>query len=300
MPELPEVESLRRSLIPFVVGQKILSVLVHKPKLVSAKGTVRVASDAKTTEFITELKNQKIIEIERIAKNLIFKFESGKIMLVHLKMTGQLVYQSKNESEKPVFGGHPIDLSKTTLPSKHSHIIFELESGTLYFNDTRMFGYVLYYPSMQALADEEHFKDLGVDPFDSNFTFEVFKTELLKRKAKLKSVFLSQEVVIGLGNIYADEVSFEARVRPGRLCNSLKTKEIQALYQAILRIIPLAVDLGGSSIANYLLADGSRGNYAREHKVYNRGGKRCFTCGNTLEKTIINARTTVFCPKCQK
>jgi formamidopyrimidine-DNA glycosylase len=300
MPELPEVESLRRSLIPFVVGQKILSVLVHKPKLVAAKGTVRVASEAKTNEFITELKDQKIIEIQRIAKNLLFKFESGKIMLVHLKMTGQLVYQSKNEDESPVFGGHPIDLAKEKLPSKHSHIIFELEDGTLYFNDTRMFGYVLYFPNMQALEAEEHFKDLGIDPFDTDFTLENFKKGLLNRKSKLKSVFLSQEVVIGLGNIYADEVCFEAGVRPDRLCNSLKPKEIQALYQAILRIIPLAVDLGGSSIANYLLADGSRGNYAREHKVYNRGGKPCFVCGNTLEKMVINSRTTVFCPKCQK
>jgi len=300
MPELPEVESLRQSLIPYVVGQSIHKIIVHKPKLVAAKGTVRVASQSKTDEFIQELTNQKFLQIDRVAKNLIFKFESGKIMLVHLKMTGQLVYQSKIPNQRPVFGGHPIDLSKTDLPSKHSHIIFELDLGTLYFNDTRMFGYVLYFQSLQALEREEHFKDLGIDPFDPNFTLNTFQKQILIHKAKLKSIFLSQKVVIGLGNIYADEVCFEAGVRPDRSCNSLKSNEIKALYKAISRIIPLAVALGGSSIANYLLADGSRGNYARNHKVYNRAGKPCFVCGNVLEKSIINSRTTVFCTKCQK
>ncbi len=300
MPELPEVESLRQSLIPFVVGQTITAITVHKPKLVSAKGTVRVASEAKTTEFIRELTGEKIITIDRVAKNLIFKFDSGKIMIIHLKMTGQLVYQSNIASQRPVFGGHPIDVSKTELPSKHSHIIFKLEQGTLYFNDTRMFGYALYFQSIEVLEAEEHFKDLGIDPFDPNFTLNNFQKSIKIPKAKLKSIFLSQKVVIGLGNIYADEVCFEAGVRPDRLCNSLKDSEIKALYHAINRIIPLAVELGGSSIANYLLADGSRGNYARNHKVYNRAGKPCFDCGNALEKTIINSRTTVFCLKCQK
>ena len=107
-------------------------------------------------------------------------------------------------------------------------------------------------------------------------------------------------MVIGLGNIYADEVCFAAGVKPDRSCSSLKSDEVKKLFDSINVIIPLAVDLGGSSIANYLLADGSRGNYAREHKVYNRAGKPCLVCGHTLEKMVLNARTTVFCPICQK
>lgn len=306
MPELPEVESLKRSLKPFILGQRVLKVEVFKPKLVSSKGTVREPIQSKVTEFIKELAGQKIVGIERIAKNLIFHFDSGKILLIHLKMTGQLVYQAKREKFKSesqeyttISGGHPIELSQTELPNKHSHVIFSLEKGTLYFNDTRMFGYLLYYPNIKSLEDEDHFKNLGIDPFDPNFNLKDFKQSLKSRKSKLKSVFLSQEVVIGLGNIYADEVCFAARVRPDRACNSLKDAEIQQIFEAINVIIPLAVDLGGSSIANYLLADGSRGNYAREHKVYNRAGKPCLVCGHTLEKMILNTRTTVFCPACQ-
>jgi len=306
MPELPEVESLKRSLVPFILGQTISKIEIFKPKLVSSKGTVRQPLEAKVVEFIKELTGQKIVEIQRIAKNLLFHFESGKILLIHLKMTGQLVYQAKSEKPKGgsqnsiiISGGHPIELSTMQLPNKHSHVIFTLESGTLYFNDTRMFGYLLYYPNIQSLQAEEHFKDLGVDPFDPGFNLRDFSRNLKSRKSKLKSVFLSQGVVIGLGNIYADEVCFAAGVRPDRPCNSLKDAEIKKIFDAINVIIPLAVDLGGSSIANYLLADGSRGNYAREHKVYNRAGKPCLVCGHTLEKMIINTRTTVFCPVCQ-
>ncbi len=199
-----------------------------------------------------------------------------------------------------VSGGHPIELSQTELPNKHSHVIFTLENGTLYYNDTRMFGYLLYYRNIKELLDEEHFKDLGVDPFDPNFNLKEFTSQIKARKSKLKSVFLSQEVVIGLGNIYADEVCFAAGVMPDRVCNTLSNSEIKKIFEAINIIIPLAVSLGGSSIANYLLADGSRGNYAREHKVYNRAGKPCLVCGHVLDKMVINTRTTVFCPVCQK
>ena len=134
-----------------------------------------------------ELTSQKIVEIERVAKNLIFHFESGKILLVHLKMTGQLVYQpkigTKNSDVGLISGGHPIELSQTVLPNKHSHVIFSLESGTLYFNDTRMFGYLLYYPNIKALQDEEHFKDLCIDPFDPSFNLVDFKQSLKLRKS---------------------------------------------------------------------------------------------------------------------
>ncbi|GAB4145149.1 MAG: bifunctional DNA-formamidopyrimidine glycosylase/DNA-(apurinic or apyrimidinic site) lyase [Patescibacteria group bacterium] len=302
MPELPEVESLRRSLVPYIVGQKIKSVKVLKPKLVSAKGTIRSESAEKVSEFEFELKGEKIVAIDRIAKNLILRMESGKLILIHLKMTGQLVYRASTTSKNSriITGGHPIELSEIELPHKHSHVIFELEQGTLFFNDTRMFGYLLYYPSWSALESENHFTKLGVDPLGPDFSYEYFEKSMQKKTGRLKSVFMNQEVVVGLGNIYCDEVCFEAGVLPTRPVSTLKKSELKKLYQAIVRILNLAVELGGSSVANYLLADGSRGNYAREHKVYNRASKPCLICSNPLKKIIINSRTTVFCEVCQK
>jgi formamidopyrimidine-DNA glycosylase len=299
MPELPEVESLRRSLLGPIVGQKILKVSVEKPKLVSSKGTVRQPLESKKLEFIQKLTGEKIVGIERIAKNLIFHFESKKIMLVHLKMTGQIIYKPSNTTSEIISGGHPIELSQTELPNKHSHIIFSLENGIMFYNDVRMFGYVLYYPNLETLENQEHFKDLGLDPFDPNFTIDYLANNLKQKSAKIKSVFLSQEIVLGLGNIYADEVCFYAGVRPDRSCNSLTNPEIRKLHQGIVTILTNAIDLGGSSVANYLLADGSRGNYAREHKVYKRAFLPCLVCGNILQKMIINTRTTVFCLHCQ-
>jgi formamidopyrimidine-DNA glycosylase len=303
MPELPEVESLRRSLVPFVVGQTIRKVTVLKPKLVSASGTVRQPLQHKVEEFQKELANQKIDSITRVAKNLIFQFESGKILLIHLKMTGQLVYQGDgktNTKSETIWGGHPIELTNLELPNKHSHIIFELDDGTLYFNDTRMFGYLLYYPTMESLLADKHFDKLGLDPSDPEFTLEYFVQKMKSKTGVLKAVFLNQEVVVGLGNIYADEVCFMAGVRPTRKVNTLTKKELSRLHEAVTTIIPLAINEGGSSVANYLLADGTRGNYAKMHQVYNRGGKPCYICGNPLTSIKLAGRTTVYCKFDQK
>jgi formamidopyrimidine-DNA glycosylase len=299
MPELPEVESLRQSLIPFVRGQRIRSIQVTKPKLVSDKGTKRVEDIAKVQEFINSLTGEKIVGVDRKAKNLIFNFESSKVMMVHLKMTGQLVYQS-HDKKNMALGGHPIQESEVKLPNKHSHVIFELEDGTLFYNDTRMFGYLLYYPNFEILETSNHFDELGLDPADPNFTAEYFIKNLAKTSSSIKRVFLSQKIVIGLGNIYADEACFQAKIRPTRSAKSLTKKEVEALWQAIVTIIPRAIQAGGSSVANYLLADGSRGNYARSHQVYGRGGLPCLICGRKLTKIEEAGRTTVYCEHCQK
>jgi formamidopyrimidine-DNA glycosylase len=300
MPELPEVESLRRSLIPLIVGQKIVSVKVFKPKLVSNKGTVRTESAAKVKEFETELVGEHIKSLDRRAKNLILTTFSGKIVLIHLKMTGQLVYKSNNQDLDIVVGGHPIAISSVEVPNKHSHIIFELENGTLYFNDTRMFGYLLYFKSFEEVEAENHFENLGVEPFEESFTLKYFLEKMKGRKGNLKALFLSQEVVVGLGNIYCDEVCFDSKVLPTRNADSLSKKELETLYYSILKIIGLAVEAGGSSVANYLLGDGTKGNYAKQHKVYNRGGKECLVCGNILINQKLAGRTTVYCKVCQR
>lgn len=299
MPELPEVENLRLGLESKILGQKILKVEVYKPKLVSSKSTKRTPSKKKVVEFETGLTNEKFIAVERRAKNLIFRLTHDKIILVHLKMTGQFVYQSKKK-EKNITGGHPIFLSEKELPNKHTHIIFHLSNGTLYYNDTRMFGYVLYYPNQKEFDKENHFKKLGLEPVGKDFNKDYFAQKLKTKKGKIKAVLLNQDIVTGVGNIYADESLFESGIRPDRLANTLKIDEVSKLHKAITRIIKKAISVGGSSVATYRLLDDSEGNYAREHKVYGKVGKKCVNCDNKLEKIIIQSRTTIFCKNCQK
>lgn len=297
MPELPEVESLRRSLIPFIVGKKIIRAEVLTPKIVSGKGNKRTPLSMKKEEIELGVKGETILELRRRAKNIVIVLSGGKRLLIHLKMTGQLVFQNGREQ---VSGGHPINLSKTLLPAKHTRIIFSLSDGTLFYNDTRMFGYVLYFPSEESFEREEHFSFLGFEPDDPAFTSDVFYHRLRSSSGRLKSVLMDQKIVVGLGNIYCDEVCFFARVRPSRFCKRVSKREAAELFKGIHLILNRAIALGGSSISAYLLADGSRGNYAREHKVYGRGGKACLECGKILTKTTIHGRTTVYCPQCQR
>ncbi len=302
MPELPEVENLRRGLLERVRGQKIKKISIFVPKMIWSKGGRRQNSPAKVREFVRGLTGETIQDIERRAKNLIFHFRSGKILLVHLKMSGQFAYISNHASPKvrAFQGGHPIELSETELPNKHTRVIFELSKGTLYYNDPRMFGYLLYYPDIEALIKTNHFHKLGLEPFDSHFDLTYFEKELKARKSKIKTVLMDQSVVTGLGNIYCDEALFAAGIHPARPANSLKPNEIKKLYISIRHILQKAIEAGGSSVVSYRLVDGSRGNYAREHRVYNKAGKPCVICGEELKKTVINGRTTVFCASCQK
>ena len=312
MPELPEVENLRIGLVKAIKGQKIRKVTVTKPKLVSGKGTLRTASNPRKKEFIKGLTGSTFLGVERRAKNLIFKLSENKIILVHLKMSGQFVYQPKNLSplvsggparnayDIVVAGGHPIELSETELPNKHSHVIFELEKGTLYYNDTRMFGYLLYYKNPASFEKAKHFENLGVEPLSSLFTEKYFKESLKNKTGKIKAVLMDQKMVTGIGNIYADESLFEAKIRPDRKPSSLSSTEVSKLHKAIIRILKRAIDVGGSSVATYRLLDDTRGNYAREHKVYGKAGKLCVSCKKPLQKTVVGGRTTVFCPNCQK
>lgn len=300
MPELPEVESVRLGLQKVLINQTILKVKVLDEKIVSSNSNIRIPNKEKTKEFINKIKNKKIIKIERRAKNIIILLDDDSIILIHLKMTGQLVYGGSAK----IIGGHPIlESYKNNLPNKHTHIIFELENGKLFYNDTRKFGYVLYYKNLEDAVDKKHFSKIGLEPFDENFTIKYFKENLNSKKYKnkiLKSVFLDQSIVVGLGNIYADEVCFASDVLPQRKCGTLSEEEIKKLYKNIKLILKKAISLGGSSVSDYLLADGTRGNYARLHNVYGKAGSECVTCKNTLQKETLSGRTTVYCKVCQK
>lgn len=295
MPELPEVESLRQSLLPFVQGKTIKKIQILKPKLISSNSATRIESTSKSQEFIKELTKEKIQDIQRRAKNLIFIFESGKILLIHLKMTGQLVYKNH---QTQVAGGHPIH--NLQLPNRHTHLIFTLSEGFLYYNDIRQFGYLLYFPNQKKLESSNHFKLFGPEPLSPDFNLKKFSTSLLSKKALLKPTLLDQKVVVGLGNIYVDEVCFYAKILPNRICQSLSRPEIKLLFDGIKKILSRAIALKGSTVANYILADGSHGGYTKEHKVYGRSGKVCLVCNQTLKSIKLGGRTTVYCPNCQQ
>jgi len=288
MPELPEVENLRRGLEKKVLGQKIKKIIIRRAKLVSGPGNLRVASKKKAKEFIRSLTGETISRMDRRAKNLIFRFKSGKILLAHLKMSGQFIYKD----DKP--------FSIKTPEGKHTHIIFELSKGTLFYNDIRTFGYLLYFPNEQALGKAAPFKDIGSEPLSAEFTPEYFCRALKNKKTNIKALLLGQSAVAGLGNIYTDEALFAARIRPTRLALSLKPKEVNNLYSAIKKILLKTIQLGGSSVDTYRLLDESRGSFAKEHKVYGRAGEKCLRCGSQLISKKIAGRTTVYCPNCQK
>lgn len=283
MPELPEVENIRRGLAK-LKGQKILRVFVLQPQIVSGKGNIRKSSSRKTEEFTQELKGEIIKAVERRGKNLLFQTKNGKIVLAHLKMTGQFLYDSQ----------------KTAEPGKHTRIIFELSGGNLFYNDIRRFGYVLYFPSRTALHDTRHFENMGIDPFDPKFTLSFLREALAKKYAGLKSVLMGQGIVSGIGNIYADEICFRSGILPTKKASLLDKDETRNLYRSIKHILAQAIKHKGSTIRDYKLVSGEEGGFAKLHQVYGRAGESCFSCETKLTKSIIGSRTTVFCENCQK
>ena len=212
-------------------------------------------------------------------------------------MTGQLVYVGAERFG----GGHPNDSLIQTLPDRFTRAVIEFTDGTnLYFNDMRKFGWVKLYPSAEV-PNIDFMKKVGPEPLEHSFTAEQFIPRVRRRNNTcIKAAILDQTVLAGVGNIYADESLFESGIRPDRQPHTLNQDEIQKLHKAIIRILKKAVKVGGSSVATYRLLDDSRGNYAREHKVYGKDGQKCSVCKTPLKKIIVGGRTTIFCPKCQR
>jgi formamidopyrimidine-DNA glycosylase len=289
MPELPEVEVQVRGLSQAATNQKIVGVGVLVPNAISDKMR-RAVTKLQIQEFIYQVTGQTIETISRRGKYILFTLTNHKTLVIHLKMTGQWQVLQP-ESELPYATG----------------LILQLQNGTrLAYRDTRKFGYVII-----KLNDElDTFftdKQLGPDPFSGEYTVELFKTRL-KRKSNstLKSVLLSQYAVVGLGNIYVDELCFRTHIRPTRLIKNLTNKNIVLLYTEIITLLTEAIAAGGSSLTvkdslvGYRGTNGASGTFASQHLVYGRGGKHCVTCGSDLAMTQISSRTTVYCKSCQK
>lgn len=285
MPELPEVETIRLGLKKKLINKPIIKVHVAKVRLL--RNTL--------PSFLRHLQGSSFIDISRIGKLLIFHLAGGqKYLLVHLKMTGQLIYQHGREL---VSGGHNFP-NTDVLPNKYSHIIFDFRDGShLYFNDMRQFGYAQI---VDGSAKDKIITAYGLEPLSKDFNPTNFRQLFKGRQTRLKSLLLNQGHVAGIGNIYADEICWRAKVLPQRRVNTLTKLEINNLYQACQYIIRKAIANGGTTFSNYRNAEGQRGGYSRYLKVYGKDKEPCPRCSVLLMKKVVAGRGTHFCVNCQK
>ncbi len=280
MPELPEVETIRRGLQKQIKNKQIKDIVINVDKIVK-KPSLR--------EFITKIKDKKIKEIGRRGKYIIIHLDSEDKLIVHLGMTGLLIYPYDNK------------ITEKEIKPKHNHLIFTFTDNTqLVFNDVRRFGKVYLISNINEI---ETLSKLGVEPLEDYFTEEVFIQILNKKKnGKIKSFLMKQEFITGLGNIYANEVLYRSNIHPLRPVSSLNKKEVENLYQQIKLVLGEAVKLRGSTVADeaYRDTDGKKGKFAKKLQVYARKGEPCIKCGHSIEVVRIEGRSSFICPQCQK
>jgi formamidopyrimidine-DNA glycosylase len=289
MPELPEVETIRRGLQQTIVGLKIRDIEPLHPKSLQARSDQLDAHALGAT----------IEAFERYGKVLVIKLDSGYSLLIHLKMTGQMVLVRQDGQRYA--GGHPTKSMADELPDKSTKVIFRLSDGsTLYFNDQRIFGWIKLEPTGEILRDALIAR-LGPEPLTEAFELNGF-TAVLKRRARspIKGVILDQSTVAGVGNIYADESLHLAKIHPATLAGNLTAGQVRRLYEAIKTIIALGVEHGGTSFTSYVNALGGTGDYLHHARVFRRQGLTCPVCGSIIIKTRVAGRGTHLCPTCQK
>ena len=266
MPELPEVETIKRELERAVLGKKITEVCVHNPTIIRQPSV---------DKFKKELTGASIKNILRKAKVLILELSNGKSLVIHLKMTGQLIYPGDG---------------------KTSRVSFHLSDGkTLDFNDRRLFA------ELRLLDNWRSFKfiqELGPEPFA--LSLEQFKEMLANKKTKIKPLLMDQTFISGIGNLYVAEALFRARIHPQRPASSLSDKEKELLFKEIRDTLSEAIKYKGSSVDQYVQLSGEAGDYVKYHKVYDREGKSCVTCKAPIKRISLGGRGTYFCPRCQK
>lgn len=268
MPELPEVETIKRDLEKIVLKKRIEKVELLDKKII--KGL-------KPDLFIKQVEKTTIEEIIRRGKYLIFSLNNGKFLVFHLKLTGQLIYGPADKSSRIIF--------------------YFLDDKSLNFPDMRRFAELRLTDDWKK---ERGIAEMGPEPFDKNFTMECFKEMLFGRKTKIKPLLMDQSFLAGVGNIYAQEALFRVGVSPLRPANNLKLDEIKWLYAAIKDVLSEAIRYRGSSVDAYVDVEGKKGGMEQRLKVYGRGGEPCSNCGTLLKEIKLSGRGTTFCPKCQK
>lgn len=279
MPELPEVEIVRRGLEHYLIGKTIASVEIRVPKLFGGD--------------VSKIIGLTIISVRRRAKVLIVDLSENLSLLIHLKMTGQLVYQSSNEKEK-IVGGHPQVAYNQPLPHKHSHVIFRFsDQSTLYFNDLRKFGWIQIIPTEKAKVTGM-LTTIGPEPLETSFTTNVLRQRLMRYPNRLIFIsLLDQSLIAGLGNIYVNEALYEASINPERKVSSLTDIEWKKLWQSIRHVLETSIAYGGTSDSTYVSVEGKRGDYLSHAHVYHQ--KIARPCGHPVERKKIGGRTAHYC-----
>lgn len=287
MPELPEVETVRRGLSELIIGKVVAGATHDTPKSFPN-------SDGDVKQFLV---GARITAIRRRAKVLMIDLSTGYSLVVHLKMTGQLVFVSTDVR----FGaGHPSDSLVNALPDKSTRVTIEFSDGSwLFFNDQRKFGWVRLMPSIE-IPNLSFMQKVGPEPLAADFSWEQF-AQRFKRRARtnIKAAILDQSVVAGVGNIYADESLWGAKIHPTRLVETITPTEFKNLYTELRAVMNLSIEKGGSSNRNYVNAEGKKGSYMDFARVFRREGLSCPRCGTTIEKLRVAGRGTHICPYCQ-
>ena len=287
MPELPEVETVKRGLFRLIIGRKIVAAKSDNPK-----SFPNAPSDIKAF-----LVGSEVIDVRRRAKVLMIDLSTNYTLVIHLKMTGQLVFVDSNSR----FGaGHPSDSLVGLLPDKSTRVIFDFADGSnLFFNDQRKFGWVRLIPTPEV-PDLAFMKKVGPEPLEPAFTAKEFADRFKRRpRTSIKAAILDQTVIAGVGNIYADESLWGAKIHPSRLVQDITDAEFENLYTEVRLVMNLSIEKGGSTNRNYVNAEGKRGSYMDFARVFRREGLSCARCGAEIIKIRVAGRGTHICPVCQ-
>ncbi len=288
MPELPEVETVRIGLASLLPGKAIAAVTYDWPKSFPN-------AEADVNQFVV---GAKVIDVRRRAKVLMIDLDSAYTFVIHLKMTGQMVYRAVGEA----FGaGHPNDSLIGELPDKSTRVEFTFaDNSKLFFNDFRKFGWVKLYPTVEV-PNIDFMQKVGPEPLSDEFTPDILFDRMQRRKnSNVKAVLLDQTVLAGVGNIYADESLWGAKIHPETLVKNLTKKQVATLHKELQFVLALAIEKGGSTDRNYVNAEGKKGSYMDFARVFRREKLPCPRCGTTIIKTRVAARGTHTCPTCQK
>lgn len=281
MPELPEVETIKRGLEKKIINKIISEVQVKNPILIKRP---------QVNEFIARLKNVTVVRIDRRGKYIIIYFDAKEYLVIHLGMSGRLLYQP----EKDIF------LENSKVIEKHNHIFILFKGGSkVIYNDVRKFGKIWLLEEKEQL---HRISSLGLEPLGPSFSIDKFQRILKNNNKNIKSFLMNQKNIAGIGNIYANEILFQSRVHPCRKVNSLKKDEIKRLYLNIKDILSKAIKSGGTTMIDesYLDLNGNKGEYGKRIMVYGKKADICPVCGIPLEIMRIDNRSTFICTNCQK
>lgn len=291
MPELPEVETVIRDLNAKVLGRTFVDVWTDFSRIVKRPKDF--------SRFKKNIKNKKIQKIWRRGKNIIFELSGNKTLLIHQKLTGHLLLGDWKREQKGWRSQIPGPLSDDPR-NRFLHLIFFLDdSRQLALSDLRKFAKVEFW-SKDEFKNSEEFTNLGPEPLEENFTLKKFKEAILKRKrGKIKQVLMDQKVIAGIGNIYSDEILWEAKINPLRDISELNDEKFKKIYQAMRKILTKAIELGGESFSDFRRISGEKGYFDKARKVYRREGQKCFRCGTIIKRLKLGGRSAHFCPVCQ-